>query len=132
MGLEKAHGQHTASISGQFIESKLIGSFNSEGCSIWVNSVKSLIGSLQGKPFCMLIDTRDYRGGTDDALSIANDFNRWLNHQRLIAKAHVITSQVLHDIAIKRVPQIKHQKARTFRNIEDAMAWLTDQLDLAE
>lgn len=125
------HGQHTASISGQVITSKLIGAFNTEGCKAWVSSVKSLIAAQEGKPFCLLIDTRDYKGGTDEALSIANDFNGWLNNQRLVAKAHVITSQVLHDIAIERVPQIKHQNVKTFKNTEDAMTWLTEQLEQA-
>jgi len=132
MKFDTGHGQHTASISGQVIKSKLTGAFNTEGCSAWVDSVKSLISSLEGKPFCLLIDTRDYNGGTDEALSIANDFNRWLNNQKIVAKAHVITSQVLHDIAIERVPEIKHQNVQTFKNIEDAMTWLIEQLEQAE
>lgn len=128
----QVHGQHTASISGQVIKSKLIGAFNAEGCGHWVNSVKALIERLEGQPFCLLIDTRDYKGGTDEALSIANDFNGWLNDQRLVAKAHVITSQVLHDIAIKRVPNIKHQHVQTFKNTQDALTWLTEQLEQAK
>ncbi|WP_368206643.1 hypothetical protein [Aeromonas sp. s5] len=127
----QVHGQHTAIISGQIIKSKLIGAFNTEGCSHWVSSVKALIERLEGKPFCLLIDTRDYKGGTDEALAIANDFNGWLNNQRLVAKAHVITSQVLHNIAMQRVPQLKHQHVQTFKNTEDAMTWLTEQLEQA-
>ncbi|MFQ2150969.1 hypothetical protein ACK33U_20390 [Aeromonas jandaei] len=132
MRFDTGHGQHTAHISGQVVSSKLIGAFNTEGCSAWVNSVKSLIATLEEKPFCLLIDTRDYKGGTDEALSIANDFNGWLNNQRLVAKAHVIKSQVLHDIAIDRVPKIKHQNIKTFKNTEDAMTWLSEQLEQAE
>jgi len=132
MKFDTGHGQHTASISGQVIRSKLTGAFNTEGCRAWVDSVKSLISRLEGKPFCLLIDTSDYKGGTDEALSIANDFNGWLNNQKMIAKAHVITSQVLHDIAIERVPKIKLQNVQTFKNTEDAMTWLTEQLELAE
>jgi len=131
MGPVIAHGKHTSSISEQVIQSQLIGAFNSEGCRIWVDSVKSLITSLDGRPFCFLVDTRSYEGGTDEALSTANDFNGWLNGQKMVAKAHVIRSQVLHDIAIERVPHIKQQNVRTFKNQEDAMVWLMEELRLS-
>lgn len=132
MESNKCHGQHTASVAGQVITSKLIGAFNAEGCSLWVSSIKSLIEGLEGKGFCLLIDTRDYKGGTDEALSLANDFNGWLNDQKMVAKAHVIKSQVLHDIAIERVPKIKPQRVKTFKNTKDALTWLTEQLEQAE
>lgn len=128
----KCHGQHTASVVGQVITSKLIGAFNAEGCSLWVSSIKSLIESREGKGFCLLIDTRDYKGGTDEALSLANAFNGWLNGQNMVAKARIITSQVLHDIAIERVPKIKPQRVKTFKNTEDALTRLTEQLEQAE
>lgn len=128
----ESHGLHSAQIVGQVITSKLSGSFNREGCLSWVTRIKTLIEGLDGRPFCLLIDTRDYEGGTDEALALANEFNRWLNTQPLVAKAHLITSQVLHAIAVERVPQLQYQTIKTFKCIDEAQAWLASQLSQAQ
>ena len=124
----ESHGLHSAQVVDQVIMSKLSGSFNREGCLAWVTRIKTLIEGLDGRPFCLLIDTRDYEGGTDEALQLANEFNRWLNTQPLVAKAHLITSQVLHAIAVERVPQLKYQTTKTFTCIDEAQAWLASRL----
>lgn len=128
----ESHGLHSAQIADQVITSTLSGSFNREGCLAWVTRLKALIEGLDGRPFCLLIDTRDYEGGTDEALQLANEFNRWLNSQPLVAKAHLITSQVLHAIAVERVPQLKYQTIKTFKCIDEAQVWLASQLAHAQ
>ncbi|MEL3926518.1 hypothetical protein V1669_03805 [Aeromonas enteropelogenes] len=94
--------------------------------------MKTLISQLDGQPFCILVDARDYEGGTNEALEIANDFNGWLNKQKLVAKAHIAYPNVLLKIAIQRLPELQHQTLQQFQDPKEGLAWLDTQLQLTE
>jgi hypothetical protein len=67
-------------------------------------------------------------GATPDAFNISNKFNEWLNGQNMVAKAIVITSQVIKSIDQQWVPSKAVQNIEYFDNKDDALVWLNKQI----
>jgi hypothetical protein len=63
-------------------------------------------------------------GATPEAYQELENYNVWLNSQKLIGKAMVITSSITLDVIDKLSPSRAAQQTKNFSNEDDAMKWL--------
>ena len=125
------HGNTEVLLHNNIIEAVFSGSFNVQGIESYIGKVKGFIASLDGAPFAMLIDDRAVEGGTPEAYDALNAYNDWLNSQALVAKAFVFDSVITKSILIKRTPALEQQNIEFFEHIDEARAWLHQQLKMA-
>ena len=79
---------------------------------------------MQGESFSILVNNLHFQGATPEAYQELENYNIWLNTQKLIAKAMVITSSITLDVINVRSPSRASQQTKSFDNEEDAMTWL--------
>lgn len=123
-----AHGQFDVACHDQIIFVKLSGSFNCSAIKAYAQAVKGKVASFGGRPFAMLINDVQVEGGTPEAYDALNEYNAWLNEQAIVAKAFILSSLALKDIIITRTPELQRQNIAFFEHIEEATAWLKEQL----
>lgn len=128
--MQTQHGNCTISLDQSIVFITLVGSFNEDGIAPCIEKAKELIGTLEGKPFCTLLDLREYGGSTPEAFEIQNDYNAWLNSQNLIAKAVVMETELIVKIARSQEDSLKEQEGITkdFDNLVDAHVWLCTKM----
>ena len=122
------HGEYTALLNGNIIESKLVGSFNEDGFSAYANAIKEHVVTLNGNAFAMLIDNSELEGGTPEAYIVFEEYSKWMSNQAVIAKAYLISSLVQKDIMLQRTPELKKQNVEFFTERQTAIDWLAKQL----
>jgi hypothetical protein len=125
MGL--IHGDFNVSFIENILVVKLIGSFNEFGAIELTAVIKEKIKSLQGLAFFMLVDDIELHGFTPEAYQVVEDSNKWLNEQRLIAKAFLTQSLVQEKLGNYFVPSKKEQNVEVFCELETALEWLKSQ-----
>ena len=118
------HGEVIISLAGNIITAIFIGSFNYEGAVDYSKRIKSIVTSLEKKPFVMIIDNTKLEGGTPEGFEELEAFNSWLNQTQLKAKAFVMTSGVNRRIIESRTPSLSLQNTCFFSNYQDANEWL--------
>ncbi|PKG85145.1 hypothetical protein CXF85_05935 [Colwellia sp. 75C3] len=118
------HGEVTIEVQDNIIIARLVGAFNEYGAQQYTKGVKSIIENLQGESFSILINNLQVQGGTPEAYQELENYNLWLNQQKLIGKAMVITSSITLDVIDKLSPSRAKQKTKNFDNEKDAMNWL--------
>jgi len=118
------HGEVSIVVEGNIIIVRTIGAFNEYGAQRYTHGVKSLVESMQDKSFSILINNLEFQGATPEAFEELEKYNVWLNNQKLIAKAMVITSNITLDVINMRSPARAAQQNKNFDNEEDAMDWL--------
>lgn len=127
----RPHGEFTVALSTNVIETTLAGSFNEQGTLLYITAVKEKVAELKGKPFAMLIDDLALEGGTPEAYAVLNDYVKWLNEQKIIARAFLIESEIQKEIILKRAPAFKKQNVNFFKDRESALDWLNQQFSSA-
>lgn len=130
--LSDRHGESYVTVSGNIIKARLIGSFNRSGAEYYVRQVKQCVIDLGQQSFSMLIDDLALEGGTPAAFEVLNEYNEWMNEQRLVAKAIVIESLAQMEIIKARSPAYEKQNMRHFIDEASALKWLEEQNKLAE
>ena len=118
------HGSNQVSIQDNIITITLIGSFNEYDFKDIAQKVKQAVAEYNGKQFCILVNDVQLFGATPEAYEELEKLNQWLNTQKMIAKAIVISPSSLLDTIKTRVPAIRDQNVKTFEVEEDAICWL--------
>lgn len=121
------HGIYSVELKDNIIWVTLEGAFNDLGVLGWTNAIKDIVNTLNGKPFCILMDMKKALGGTPEAFAVSNDYNAWLSQQNMLAKALIYPSQVFEEMDNSLVPAKKNQNISVFDNIDDAALWLQQQ-----
>ena len=122
MGIE--HGEVSISLKGNIIVVRNVGAFNEYGAQKYTNGVEAIVDDLKDTSFSILVNNLEFQGATPEAYQELEKYNVWLNQQKLIAKAMVITSNTILDVINKLSPSRASQQTRSFDNEEDAMSWL--------
>ena len=122
MSLE--HGDVTITLKGNIIIVRTSGAFNEFGAKQYTEGLKKMIKGLEGKPFSILVNNLDFLGGTPEAYQELESYNLWLNKQKLIAKAMVITSGITIELIDKHSPARATQQTQNFNDEASAMKWL--------
>jgi hypothetical protein len=118
------HGEIKISLTDNIITAVFIGSFNYEAAVDYSNRIKSIVYSLEKRPFVMLIDNIELEGATPEGFEELEAFNSWLNQTQLKAKAFVMTSEVHKRIIESRTPSLSSQNTCFFSNYQEANEWL--------
>jgi hypothetical protein len=122
MGIE--HGEISIVVEGNIIIVRAAGAFNEYGAQRYTQGVKNIVSGLQEQHFSILINNLAFQGATPEAYHELEMYNAWLNQQKLIAKAMVITSSITLDVIDKLSPSRAAQQNKSFDNEKEAMAWL--------
>jgi len=123
--MDIAHGEVSIKVMDNIIIVRTVGAFNEYGARCYTDGIRKVIDSLQGKSFSILVNNLQFQGATPEAYQELETYNLWLNKQKLIAKAMVITSAITLDVINMRSPARAAQQNQSFDNEKDAMAWLT-------
>ena len=118
------HGEVTIEVIDNIILVRSVGAFNEYGAQKYTNGIRDAVDNLQDKSFSILTNNLEFHGATPEAYQELENYNVWLNQQKLIAKAMVITSNTTLDVINKLSPSRASQQTRSFDNEEDAMHWL--------
>jgi len=118
------HGTTNFTVVGELIEVTFIGDFNKEGVNCYELELRKIIESLQGKPFLLLIDSVDFTGGTPEAYQALDQFNDWLNTQKMTAKAVIMKNMVNQQIYLDRTSSLQQQNLCLFQDYTEARNWL--------
>ena len=118
------HGVFRVSVQGNIVMARLSGCFNESGAEAVTDQIRSAIESFEGQPFCMLMNVLECPGGTPEAYENIENYNGWLNGQKMTAKAMVMSSKMTEGILKDRAPSRQNQKIKIFDNETDAITWL--------
>ncbi len=118
------HGDVEIDILGNIIIVRSTGAFNEFGAQKYTQGIKAAVEGLQEQAFSILVNNLDFLGGTPEAYQELENYNIWLNKQKLIGKAMVITSSITLDVIDKLSPSRATQRTKNFNNEDDAMKWL--------
>ncbi|KGJ91712.1 hypothetical protein [Colwellia psychrerythraea] len=118
------HGEVTIKVIDNIILVRSIGAFNEYGAQKYTNCIRDAVDDLQDKSFSILTNNLEFLGGTPEAYQELESYNVWLNQQKLIAKAMVITSSTMLDVINMLSPSRASQQTKSFNNEKDAMNWL--------
>jgi len=130
--MQSAHGKFKISVNENQISTKLLGSYNTQGIEAWISEMKKTISSFSGAPFTILVDEIGAKGATPQALAKGNEYNEWLNHQNLVAKAVIYGESIYKEIDNKSLPARAKQNIKFFETVEDAQCWLLEQWKSSE
>lgn len=118
------HGEVAIEVKDNIIIVRTAGAFNEYGAQQYTHGVRDVVEGFQGKSFSVLVNNLAFQGATPEAYQELESYNAWLNKQKLIAKAMVITSSITLDVINKLSPSRASQQTRNFENETDAMTWL--------
>lgn len=119
-----AHGEHRVLIDNNIIRVVMSGAFNEFTIMDVSAQINKAIESLAPQPFCILNDVRNVEGGTPEGFEESNQFNLWLESQKMIAKAIVTHSIAFREINESRVREHSTQLVQYFTTTEEAEVWL--------
>jgi len=122
--MDIAHGEVAIEVKDNIIIVRTSGAFNEYGTLRYTDGIRKAIDSLQGESFSILVNNLKFQGATPEAYEELENYNAWLNQQKLIAKAMVITSAITLDVINMRSPSRASQQNQSFDNEEAAMDWL--------
>lgn len=125
--MRKQSGRTSLCVNEEIILVTLSGVFNEKEALNYKAKLFDAIHSLQGKPFCMLVDNTGVEGGTPEAFDVLEDINTALPSLSLIAKAYVYKSDIVMGIVKQRVLALKKINKRNFTDYQEAMAWLASE-----
>jgi len=125
--LSSSHGTYIIKIESNGIYTELFDMFNESGVQKWVNEMKHSIKQFSGAPFTLLVNEQAAKGATPEALAIANQYNEWLNQQKLIAKAVIYGAEIFKQIDITHLPARQQQNVRFFDKCDLARQWLKQE-----
>jgi len=118
------HGEVAIEVRGNIIIARTVGAFNEYGAQRYTNGVRTIVEGLQEQSFSILINNLEFQGATPEAYQELEEYNAWLNKQKLIGKAMVITSNITLDVIDKLSPSRASQQTRSFDNEKEALNWL--------
>lgn len=118
------HGIAEISVNGERISVVLEGSFNRQGVLKYQARYREIVQSFGDEPFKVFLNCLSIDGATPDAFEEIDNFNAWLNKRNIKAKAMVMSSAALTEIAQKRLPQQNKQNIRIFSTTDAALSWL--------
>lgn len=119
-------------VSEQTIIARLIGNCSGKLAANFTNELKQTIRNISPKPFYLIINIIEFEGATPEAYQIQENFNQWLRSTNLVAKANVISSQLVSNIVGNQMPSRENQLFKICESEEEAKAWFEsiDQSDL--
>lgn len=118
------HGYVSIKVLDNIIVVRIKGAFNEFGTKQYTEGVKKIVDGFQGQSFALLLNNLEFLGGTPEAFMELENYNIWLNKQKLIAKAMVITSSTIIDVINMQSPARSSQNIQYFENEKNAMDWL--------
>lgn len=121
------HGSFEVRQENNILFCKLSGSFNEHGIQGYINTIKQCFIDSNGTPLGMLIDNLAFEGGTPEAYQVFEQYNQWLNHQPIVAKAFIVNSVITKEIMLKQSPALKKQNIEFFKQEGEAFRWLNAQ-----
>ena len=119
-----SHGNFNIKTDESIIVICLSGSFNEQSAIEFISEVKLAIKHLNGDKFGILLNAIDAEGFTPEAYHEINEYNAWLNHQNIIAKAIVSQSPTLQQTSELFIPSRAPQDMKRFEKVELAYNWL--------
>ncbi|MEP4888714.1 MAG: STAS/SEC14 domain-containing protein [Aliiglaciecola sp.] len=119
-------GSYEFKVEGRIVYQTFTGMFSGKTARTYLRETKQLITQFEGKAFCMLIDIREMEGLTPDGYNMIDNFNQWVNTQNLVAKAIVVSNDVVGKIVSSRVPELKKQNVKYFEDIQTAIKWVNN------
>ncbi len=122
--MNSEHGEVAIEVANNIIIIRASGAFNEYGAKKYTNSIRDAVANMKGESFSILINNLEFQGATPEAYHELESYNVWLNKQKLIAKAMVITSSITLDVIDKHSPSRASQQTRNFNNEEEAMSWI--------
>lgn len=122
------HGIFHIAQKPNFLNIKLLGSFNQEGTLAFVKAMKAAIIEFNNLKFTLLFDITEFDGATPEAYKEVELYNLWLNNQKMVAKATVIRSRVQISIVNLLSPARQQQNTQNFYHYDEAEHWLTQEL----
>jgi len=123
-GMNIEHGDVAIEVVGNIIIVRTAGAFNEYGAKKYTDGVRTVVDNLAEQGFSILVNNLQFQGATPEAYQELENYNAWLNKQKLIAKAMVITSNITLGVIDKLSPSRASQQTKSFDNEEDAMLWL--------
>lgn len=127
MSFDKKHGEFIFNVQEHLVTCELIAPFNEEGMLAWIAQIKSVVNSLDGKPFCALVDHRQHQGVVLSALPHLQETYQWLTQKNLVAIASLYSAKVLHHIALSCLSLTHPDHIQAFNDPQEAIAWLDAQ-----
>jgi len=125
--MQAPHGAYTIEWLKDVLYVELIGSFNQEGMSNYIEAVKQNISKIENS-FSLVIDGSEFEGATVESFDVLEQYNEWLNKlNQLKVKVIIQDCKIQEQIAHKYVPALNTQKIVRFTNKKEAMAWLSEQ-----
>ena len=123
-----SHGNSTVDLIDGVIYITLKGAFNKQGTEVWINKLKNIVEGLEGKPFSLLLNHLETEGATPEAFKVANEYNKWLDEQNLVAKA-IVSSSILAAIDLSHIEEKNResQNFKYFKILPEAIKWLETQ-----
>lgn len=118
------HGEVQLCYENNIIRATLIGAFNEQGAIQYTEGIKHIVKSLKGQEYAILVDNTKMEGGTPEAYQVLEEYNQWLNHTNLVAKAVVVETIITTELIKHLSPAIKLQTTKTFKNKASALRWL--------
>ncbi|WP_019029944.1 hypothetical protein [Colwellia piezophila] len=80
------HGEVALEVIGSIIIVRNFDAFNEYGTQQYTNGVRAIVNDLKGQSFSILVNNLDFLGGTPEAYQELENYNLWLNQQKLIGK----------------------------------------------
>ncbi|GAB2705115.1 STAS/SEC14 domain-containing protein [Aliiglaciecola aliphaticivorans] len=117
-------GSYQFRVEDNIVYQTFRGMFSGHTAATYLSETKKMINQFDGKPFAMLIDISDMLGLTPEGYEMIDKFNHWVNSQNLVAKAIVVSNDVIGKIVSERVPELKKQNVRYFHDLHDAIEWV--------
>ena len=125
---ERQHGIIKISQHENIIIATVIGSFNDVGARAYIDKIKSVVFSMQGKKYAILADCTDFEGGTPEVYQMLEDYNQWQNQTNLVAKAIVLKTSIIEEFLRAWSPAFELQMVKSFEAQIPAIKWLQTQL----
>ncbi len=125
------HGKFSVTTKADIICYKLMGTFNDDVANTCIAEITQHIKGFNFRPFKLMNVQLELEGATPAAFKRVNEFNAWLNTQKMVAKAIVTNKKELVTMHDFFLPSREVQNIEYFNTEEEALAWL-QSLSLAK
>ena len=118
------HGKFTIEIEQDYIVIRLIGAFNFEGMTKYVEAIKKAIAQINSTTLNLIINQLEFEGAGPDAINLIDNYNEWLNCHYIVNKAFVGTQGMYQYIAEHKMVNISKQRFKFFDDETQAISWI--------
>lgn len=123
MGFE-AHGKYRFKVKGDIIFVQPLQSWNIECVKSFFEAYKALILSRGFEHFGVIVDLRQFEGGTPEAMAYFNKIPEWTAAHGQIARANIVTSEFLEFTVNDPVKGQELFPIQSFISETEALIWM--------